>query len=735
MKGYLGSIFLLFMMLISCKEDLYKFPVQIMTQEAKKIKATSAQIQGLFINPGNESFIEKGFYYAPNDSAGQILKNKITVVDTGFSTQLKQLQANTSYSYFAFAKMTANDLHGPVKSFKTLEFQTPTVSTTDIKNILITTCLAGGEVTYDGGKIVIDRGVCLSLTRNPTLKDIRIQIGRDEGVFSSVISKLLPFTTYYLRAYATNDLGTSYGKEIEFKTQDYRLATLSTSEPESIQIFEVTLGGETTDEGGGTISQKGVCLSKNPNPTIDDMRFVSSSLGLGRFKIVITELSENTKYYVRAFAKNEKGYAYGEEKSFKTQDIRLPLVETTKVSEETFSSALLEGKLIDDGGVPILEQGFCYSLQPTPDVKDQIAMSPNFRSLLQNLQDGTTYYVRAFAKNKKGIGYGETKTFKTAGYTYAEVFTHDITTFSTNSAEINGLIINEGNTPVTERGICLSTSQNPTIDNTKGVAGKGSGAFGYVFQNLKEGQVYYARAYGANLKGVSYGAEKSVRIKFTPAVVVGSPPSSGGGSSPPSSGGSGGGPSDPPTFTCPSVFASNVPSSIKIGDNLQGGKVAYIFRPGEFGYVPGQVHGIIASYARLPQISASWGFRGTGVLVGTSTALGTGCENTLKIITAITNFAANGRSEVKLSSAQACLDYSSEGYEDWFLPSLDELKKLKEVSNLIGDESGGEFGSSSETDATTCKTLALDRSITDPKSNREDIPKNSTILVRPIHYF
>lgn len=193
----------------------------------------------------------------------------------------------------------------------------PVVTTDSVTGIERTTAVSGGNITSDGGASIESRGICWSTSTNPTTGGSQTNDGTGSGSFVSNLISLSPNTLYYVRAYATNSVGTSYGNQVSFTTALTSIATLTTTAASSITSTTAVSGGNITSDGGEAVTLRGVCWSTAPNPATSDDT-TSNGLGTGIFAGNLTSLSPSTTYYVRSYAINSIGTAYGNQISFAT---------------------------------------------------------------------------------------------------------------------------------------------------------------------------------------------------------------------------------------------------------------------------------------------------------------------------------------------------------------------------------------------------------------------------------
>ncbi|HNY02346.1 MAG TPA: FISUMP domain-containing protein [Bacteroidales bacterium] len=195
----------------------------------------------------------------------------------------------------------------------------PTVTTRDTSgNITQNSASSGGEVTSDGGASVYSRGVCWDTVSNPVAGGNHTSDGSGVGAFTSSITGLSSGTTYHVRAYATNNIGTSYGSDVTFTTQEYIAPpTVETTGLSNITSTSAASGGNVTSAGGAPVTARGVCWSTSSSPTISN-NHTTDGTGTGTFTSTITGLQPSTLYYVRAYATNSGGTSYGGQLQFTT---------------------------------------------------------------------------------------------------------------------------------------------------------------------------------------------------------------------------------------------------------------------------------------------------------------------------------------------------------------------------------------------------------------------------------
>lgn len=185
-----------------------------------------------------------------------------------------------------------------------------------VSEITATTAKSGGTVTDDKGEEILERGICWSTTINPTVSNNKTEDGEGIGSYVSLITNLSPGTKYYVRAYAKNEIGISYGNNESFTTE-IELPTVSTNSVSAVGLTMATVIGNVLNDGGGVVTDRGVCWGVNEDPTIDNSKKRSGN-GNGIFTSQITELISNSTYYLRAYATNSAGTTYGNSIKFST---------------------------------------------------------------------------------------------------------------------------------------------------------------------------------------------------------------------------------------------------------------------------------------------------------------------------------------------------------------------------------------------------------------------------------
>ncbi|MFH1119836.1 MAG: hypothetical protein V1775_08425 [Bacteroidota bacterium] len=192
----------------------------------------------------------------------------------------------------------------------------PEVITTDVSGITTESALSGGEVLNHGSSQVNTRGICWNASPDPVISDSMNIEGNGIGSFSSSITGLLPYKTYYIRAFAANNDSLVYGNQVIFNTMA-DLPVVTTMEVSGILPESAITGGTVTYDGGALILQRGVCWSTNPVPTLEDSITINGA-DTGTYISNLTGLIPYTTYYLRAYATNAAGTSYGNELVFNT---------------------------------------------------------------------------------------------------------------------------------------------------------------------------------------------------------------------------------------------------------------------------------------------------------------------------------------------------------------------------------------------------------------------------------
>ncbi len=568
------------------------------------LTSTSANICSEITNDFNVKIIEKGVCYSLNNNP-TIEDSKVLFAgeDNPFCIQITDLLPLTTYYAKIYVKNQFGVGYGGAVQFTT-NTGCPYIETNEIAEITSNSAKSGGSKISDSGFEITSKGVCWNTAQNPTIDNNKTNDGTSTNEYTSALTNLLPNTTYYVRAYATNQNCTSYGAEKSFTTLN-GWPTVETKEISEITPASAQCGGSNLVDNGFTISAKGVCWATSQNPTVDNEKTNDGS-GTVDYTSTITNLAVSTTYYVRAYASNAIGTTYGSEKSFQTKS-GTPVLTTVTPANATSNSANSGGNITDDGGYTITERGVCWATTENPDISNDHTSdgtsTGSFTSNITGLAPQTTYYIRAFASNQYTTSYGQQESFTTTSN--LPVVTTDAITNNTtgNSATSGGNVTSDNGFEVTARGVCWSTSQNPVIDGNPNITvdGTGTGTFTSNLTGLVPNTTYYVKAYATNANGTNYGDE----VSFTTPVLL-------------------------PVVTTTAISAINAYGATSGGTITSDGGASITAR------------GVCWSTSSNPTIDNSKTTDGTGTDVFTSTITGLNPETTYYVRAYATNSGGTG---------------------------------------------------------------------------------------------
>jgi hypothetical protein len=496
-------------------------PPTVTTDNTSSILAQSANVQGTAVNGNGELIITRGFCY--NTSPTPTVANSIVQSGAGvgvFNSNLSGLTANTLYYVRAFATSIAGTSYGTQLTFTT---QNGVVALTTTAASSINTCnaISGGNISSDGGSAVYATGVCYNTSPNPTTANFTGS-GFPTNVFTATLTPLTASTTYYYRAYATNSVGTSYGNELNFTTQN-GVATLTTTLT-SNSACKATINYLVTNTGASALTNSGLVYGTSPSPTLSNsvlnynpnypyyMSVDGSYPGYGS-PLTVNGLTASTTYYVRSFATNCAGTTYGPQVTFTTTNGAATLT-TAAATTIGGCGAKVSYVVTNTGGEPITNSGLVYATTTNPTLSNSVQnYNPNApyymnadgsfpgygsQQPLSGLAASTTYYVRSFATNCAGTTYGPQVSFTTlSGIISLTTGTY----LNIDPCKVEGYsgttIISNNGGPISAQGVCYNTSTNPTIANNIG------NTYDQSFVALPN-TTYYVRSYATSCSGVTY---------------------------------------------------------------------------------------------------------------------------------------------------------------------------------------------------------------------------------------
>lgn len=510
-------------------------PPGVSVEKADEVTYDSALLNGTVFSVGSSDIIRHGFCYdtvREFDSSPKTRDLGPCSAPYSFQIRITELMPDTKYYYRSFAE----NLDGLSYSSEILEFKTslkptlPEVVTGNVTDISSESASVSGCLTSLGNlPSVQSYGHVWSAGRTPDLDDYDGIVDLEESYelkeFTNIMTSLTHGTEYYVRAYAVNQIGTSYGNVVRFTTETIPLPVVTTDVLS--YIYEESIRVYSSAKGEG-ISSFGYVYSTSPTPTIENAEVVEADGSPEDFQALISGLKTNTIYYIRAYATNAAGTSYGEELEARTMRYK-PHISPPHADERwiTCNSTHCQGIVHDANDHNLVEAGFCWSEKEyiNPEAESNLkrvsaywddnhsdSFDYVFFAEITGLNPDTQYYICAYVKNVEGeIFYSDVTSIRTLEPIDPPVISSGTAeTFSDAMIYVYGASARASNGIISDYGFVYSTTHMPTIadcdlSNVE-VIGSADEFKAYI-SGLESNTKYYIRAYASNEGGIAYGEE------------------------------------------------------------------------------------------------------------------------------------------------------------------------------------------------------------------------------------
>lgn len=509
MKQFLIFIFLF--TLISCKKDGITTPAVKTTSINVDKNNNVATVNGEVTSEGASAVSKRGFVWSTVVNPTVSDASSSNQFGPGvFTQQISGLNLGATYYVRTYATNANGTAYGNQLEFKTLTAGKFTSISFD--SLLFTSVKVNVNIESLGDIAIKSIGICYSKSGTPSFKNDSTTIlhsNNSDKSFSIGIKNLTFNTKYFARAFINTNLGIFYSNEIDFTTKQYTPGTFG-----DIVITSLTNTGtdakvNISSLGDAPIKSMGLCFSTTNDPVfkLDSSTITHSNLTDQSFTLVLKNLKENTKYFIRSFINSDAGIVYS--KSFFFTSLGRPtLADLNPNGAITRTTATLDSYVISDNGGQVFENGFVFGDKKIIiPVNGSLKISHELSSLIGN----TNYSVYAFATNKYGTGLSKVYNFLT-GPTEPVVTTGPISEIFSSNAKSSVLINSNGGSEITDYGICISTKENPTILDRFYISSNINNKV--LLSSLTYDSTYNVRAYAKNKVGISYGKQLSFTTEY-----------------------------------------------------------------------------------------------------------------------------------------------------------------------------------------------------------------------------